>query len=84
MTYTHQPLPNQIIDKSEMKKFHSLLCCPETKADLVEHNNQLISVDENSRRAYRIEDGIPVLLIEESVKLDKATWEQILTVAGKK
>ena len=46
-----------------------ILCCPETKADLVLDGNTLVSVDKNTRRRYRIEDDIPIMLIEESEQL---------------
>jgi len=44
----------------------SIMCCPETKADLVLEDNFLISTDPKTRRKYRIENDIPVMLIDES------------------
>ena len=60
-----------------------ILCCPETKADLVLEENSLVSTDKNTRRKYRIEDDIPIMLIEESEQLDVATWESIMKKHGK-
>ncbi len=54
------------------------LCCPETKADLVLDDGFLVSTDKNTRRRYRIEDDIPIMLIEESEQLDQKTWEEIM------
>lgn len=60
------------------KELLEILCCPETKADLVLDGNFLVSVDKNSRRRYRIEDDIPIMLIEESEQLDPETWKEIM------
>jgi hypothetical protein len=60
------------------KDLLDILCCPETKADLVLDGNTLVSVDKNSRRRYRIENDIPIMLIEESEVLDEDTWKEIM------
>jgi len=60
------------------KELLDILCCPESKADLVLDGNFLVSVDKNTRRRYRIEDDIPVMLIDESEQLDPETWKQIM------
>ncbi len=60
-----------------------ILCCPETKADLVLDGNFLVSVDNETRRRYRIEDDIPIMLIDESEVLDFETWSEIMKRHGK-
>lgn len=65
------------------KELLDILCCPETKADLVLEENFLVSTDKNTRRRYRIEDNIPVMLIEESEQLDYETWKEIMLKHGK-
>jgi len=60
-----------------------ILCCPETKADLVLDDNYLVSVDKETRRRYRIEDDIPIMLIEESETLPFEEWEAIMKKHGK-
>lgn len=60
------------------KDLLDILCCPETKADLVLDGNYLVSVDKNTRRRYRIEDDIPVMLIDESEILDYEAWKEIM------
>jgi len=60
------------------KELLEILCCPETKADLVLDDNYLVSVDKNTRRRYRIEDDIPIMLIDESEQLDFETWKEIM------
>jgi len=60
-----------------------ILCCPETKADLVLDANFLVSTDKNTRRRYRIEEDIPIMLIDESEQLDLKVWEEIMKKHGK-
>ncbi len=60
-----------------------ILCCPETKADLLLDGNTLVSVDKNTRRRYRIEDDIPIMLIEESEQLSVEEWTSIMKKHGK-
>ena len=60
------------------KDLLEILCCPETKADLILDGDFLISVDKETRRKYRIEDDIPIMLIDESEKLDIEEWEKIM------
>lgn len=65
------------------KDLLNILCCPETKADLVLDGDYLVSTDKETRRRYRIEDDIPVMLIEESDQLDYETWKEIMERNGK-
>lgn len=61
----------------------NILCCPESKADLVLDGNSLVSTDKNTRRRYRIEDDIPVMLIDESEQLPMDEWKEIMKRHGK-
>lgn len=65
------------------KELLDILCCPETKADLVLDGNSLVSTDKATRRRYRIEDNIPVMLIDESEQLNLEEWTAIMTKHGK-
>ena len=65
------------------KELLDILCCPETKADLVLDGNTLVSTDKNTRRRYRIEDDIPVMLIDESEQLSMEEWREIMKRYGK-
>ena len=58
------------------KELLDILCCPETKADLILDGNTLVSTDKNTRRRYRIEDDIPVMLIDESEQLSMDEWQR--------
>lgn len=64
-------------------KLLEILVCPETKAELVLDGETLVSVDPATRRRYRIEDNIPVMLIDESEQLSQEDWEQIMKKHGK-
>lgn len=61
----------------------NILCCPDSKADLVLDSDFLVSTDPKTRRRYRIEDDIPIMLIEESEVLDEKTWGEIMKKHGK-
>lgn len=65
------------------KELLEILCCPETKAELVLEGETLVSTDKNTRRRYRIEDDIPVMLIDESEILSIEEWEKIMRKHGK-
>ena len=65
------------------KELLDILCCPETKADLVLDGETLVSTDKNTRRKYRIEDDIPIMLIDESEQLSMKEWKSIMKKHGK-
>jgi hypothetical protein len=65
------------------KELLDILCCPETKADLVLDGDTLVSTDKKTRRRYRIEDDIPVMLIDESEQLSIDEWQKIMQRHGK-
>ncbi len=66
------------------KELLDILCCPETKAELVLDGDYLVSTDKNTRRRYRIEDDIPIMLIEESEQLSMEEWTEIMKKHGKR
>ena len=57
--------------------------CPLSRAPLVEEGDTLVSTDAATRRRYRIEDGIPVMLVDESEELDEAAWRAIMAHHGR-
>ena len=66
------------------KELLDILCCPETKADLVLDGETLVSTDKNTRRRYMIEDDIPIMLIDESEQLEMKEWKSIMEKHGRK
>jgi len=65
------------------KDLLDILCCPETKAELVLDGETLVSTDKKTRRRYRIENDIPVMLIDESEQLSMEEWTEIMKNHGK-
>jgi hypothetical protein len=65
------------------KELLEILVCPLSKAALVLEGGSLVSTDKETRRRYRIEDGIPNMLIEEAEELDAPTWTEIMRKHGK-
>lgn len=61
----------------------NILVCPLSKAPLVLDGETLVSTDEATRRRYRIDDGIPVMLIDESEELDLEQWSEIMQRHGR-
>lgn len=59
-----------------------ILCCPKSHAPLkLVGEEWLVSTDPATRLRYRIDDGIPVLLIEEAEELSEAEWKKLLEQA---
>ena len=65
------------------KELLDILCCPQTKADLVLDGNTLVSTDSITRLRYRIEDDIPIMLIDESEQVPMEEWKEIMKKHGK-
>ncbi len=65
-------------------KLLEILVCPETKAPLVLDGETLVSTDPKTRRRYRIEDDIPIMLIDESEVLNESEWQAIMQKHDKK
>jgi len=65
------------------KELLDILCCPESKADLVLDGDTLVSTDKKTRRRYKIENDIPIMLIDESEQLSMQEWEKIMKKHGK-
>jgi hypothetical protein len=56
----------------------AILVCPESKAKLLQVGDWLYSTDPAGRRRYRINDGIPNLLIQESEVVGQEEFDRIL------
>lgn len=59
-----------------------LLVCPEARTPLKWVESQLVSTDPATRRAYRVEQGIPIMLLEESTVLAEAEWKRLMALSG--
>ena len=59
-----------------------ILVCPKSKKPLLYFEAEQFLFCPDSRLKYRIEDGIPILLVEEAEELDSASAEELLERAG--
>ena len=57
------------------KKLLNILVCPESKTKLILIGNELISIE--SKLAYPIKDGIPILLKNEARKVSSDEIDKI-------
>lgn len=60
------------------KELLEILVCPLSKAKVVLDGEFLVSTDPVTRRRYRIDGGIPVMLIDESEELDETEWRAVM------
>ena len=80
------PIPKSytiIMERRSLDQMLQKLRCPVSKQPLVAHQQTLVSLDAAARLSYPIQDGIPVLLAEEAVKLDLEQWQSIIDAAKK-
>ncbi|MEK7412742.1 MAG: Trm112 family protein [Planctomycetota bacterium] len=59
-----------------------LLVCPASRAPLKWVDGRLISTDRATRRAYRVDGDIPVMLNDESSEVPQAEWERLMAADG--
>ena len=59
-----------------------IMVCPLARTPLVQVGDWLVSTDAKTRRKYPIRDGIPIMLIDESVEMDVAEFERMMREAG--
>jgi uncharacterized protein len=64
------------------EKLLSILVCPQDRGPLLLIGDDEMLYNPRLRRAYRIEDGIPVLLVDEAVAVsDDAEHERLMSRA---
>ena len=59
-----------------------ILVCPLSRAPLKWAGGRLISTDRATRRSYRVDGDIPVMLIDESTELAEPEWERLIGTDG--
>jgi uncharacterized protein len=59
-----------------------LLVCPESRKPLKWTGQHLVSTDAAGRRSYRVEAGIPVMLIDQSTVLTADEWRRQMDLPG--
>jgi uncharacterized protein len=63
------------------EKLLSILVCPEDRGPLLLVDDEFL-YNPRLRRAYRIEDGVPVLLIDEAVNVTEETEHERMLARG--
>ncbi|MDT5228503.1 MAG: uncharacterized protein QOH94_2296 [Mycobacterium sp.] len=60
-----------------------ILVCPSDRGplSLVDKGNETLLYNPRLRRAYRVEDGIPVLLVDEAVDVDDEEHARLIAQA---
>ena len=56
-----------------------ILVCPVSKAPLREVDGALVSTDPSVRVRYRIDGGVPVMLVEEAEQMSEAEWKAVMS-----
>ncbi len=59
-----------------------IMVCPLAHTPLVQVGDWLYSTDAKTRRKYPIRDGIPIMLIDESVEMDVSEFDRVMREAG--
>ena len=59
-------------------KLLEILVCPVSKAPLREVDGYLISADPETRFRYRIDEGIPVMLVEDAEMMTESEWKDAM------
>lgn len=63
------------------RKLHAILVCPADRGPLVHVDDVLYNP--RLHKAYRIEDGIPVLLVDEAVDVGPEEHERLMERTGR-
>lgn len=58
----------------------AILACPEDKGPLFYVESEQVLYNPRLKRVYKVVDGIPVMLIEESVSVDGAEGERLESI----
>lgn len=59
-------------------KLLEILVCPVSKASLREVDGYLISADPETRLRYRIDEGVPVMLVEDAEMMTESEWKEAM------
>ena len=59
-----------------------ILVCPKSMAPLVRDGDRLVSRDAQTRLAYPVRDGIPIMLADDATELPEDEWRRVVEAAG--
>lgn len=61
-----------------------ILACPEDKGPLLYFEEEGALYNPRLRRRYRVEDDIPVMLIDEATEVDEAEHDRVMALADER
>lgn len=59
-------------------KLLEILVCPVSKAPLREVDGTLVSTDPETRLRYQIDEGVPVMLVEDAEMMSESDWKAVM------
>jgi uncharacterized protein len=62
----------------KFKDLESLLVCPGSRTPLLQDGDSLVCLNPDCRLQYAIRDEIPIMLVDEAVKLSADDWGHIM------
>ena len=62
----------------KFKDLEHLLVCPGSRTPLVQDGDSLVCLNPDCRLKYAIRDDIPIMLVDEAVKLSPEDWGAIM------
>ncbi len=61
-----------------LKDLETLLVCPDSRTSLLQDGDWLVCLDPGCRLKYAIRDDIPIMLVDEAVKLSPEEWAGVM------
>jgi len=60
------------------RELQDILVCPGSRSKLVHEGDSLVCVDPGCRLKYAIRDEIPIMLVDEAVRLSAEEWSGVM------
>jgi uncharacterized protein len=60
------------------KELENLLVCPGSRTQLIQDGDSLVCLDAACRLKFAIRDDIPIMLVDEAVKLSPEEWGNVM------
>jgi uncharacterized protein YbaR (Trm112 family) len=60
------------------RELENLLVCPGSRSKLIQEGDALVCLDAACRLKFAIRDDIPIMLVDEAVKLSPEEWGNVM------
>jgi uncharacterized protein YbaR (Trm112 family) len=60
------------------RELENLLVCPGSRSKLIQEGDSLVCLDAACRLRFAIRDDIPIMLVDEAVKLSPEEWGDVM------